>query len=579
MPAWGAIASAMTTRSRTFTRLDGVLSRMRAGKHGRSRGQDAKVHPPLAAGNQRPLSRLIVEQLFSRVAGAAPVGGNALRLLRDGEQNYGAWLAAIAAARHHVHFENYIFLADPVGRRFADALVAKAQEGVRVRVLYDWMGCLGQVPRGFWRRLRDAGAEVRCFNPPRLDSPFGWLSRNHRKTVCVDGEVGFVAGLCVGQAWVGDPGRSLPAWRDTGIEMRGPAVADLEAAFVQSWAGAGGTSPERDPGHDPGPGNMAPPSPAGSVTLRVIGSRPNTMGLYRFDQLIAGMARRSLWLTDAYFVGTTSYVRALCDAAADGVDVRLLVPGASDIPVAKAMSRAGYRALLEAGIRVYEWNGPMLHAKTAVADGRWARIGSSNLNIASWMGNWELDVAVEDEGFAAEMERMFERDLQGATEIVLDLGRVHSTRQRTGPARRGSPGRLAAGAVGLGSAVGAAITNHRALGPAEAKVMAFGGGILLALAAVAIAAPRLLTVPLALLAVWIGVTLLVRAWRLRLSRAVPPPDPLPTGNPHAAPAHPHAPGITLDAAPDALGGHSPASRSDGEDRKLEPAAPDRRQPR
>jgi cardiolipin synthase len=565
-------------RSRTFIRLDRVLSKVRAGKHKRPRGQDAKVHPPLVAGNQRPLSRLIVEQLFSRVAGAAPVGGNALRLLQDGEQNYGAWLAAIAAAQHHVYFENYIFRADPVGHRFADALVAKAQEGVRVRVLYDWMGCLGQVPRGFWRRLRDAGAEVRCFNPPRLDSPFGWLSRNHRKTVCVDGEVGFVAGLCVGQVWVGDPSRSLPAWRDTGVEMRGPAVADLEAAFAQSWAGAGGTSPERDPSHDPGPGDVVPPSPAGSVTLRVIGSRPNTMGLYRFDQLIAGMARRSLWLTDAYFVGTTSYVRALCDAAADGVDVRLLVPGASDIPVAKAMSRAGYRALLEAGIRVYEWNGPMLHAKTAVADGRWARIGSSNLNIASWMGNWELDVAVEDEGFAAEMERMFERDLQGATEIVLDLGRVHSTRHRTGPARRGSPGRLAAGAVGLGSAVGAAITNHRALGPAEAKVMAFGGGILLALAAVAIAAPRLLTVPLALLAVWIGVTLLVRAWRLRLSRAVPPPDPLPTGNPHAAPANPHAPGITLDDAPGALGDHSPASRSHGEDRKLEPAAPDRRQP-
>jgi len=547
---------------------------MRPGKPGRSRGKAAKSHSPSVADNQRPLSRLIVEQLFSRVAGVAPVEGNALRLLQDGEQNYGAWLAAIASARHHVHFENYIFRADPVGHRFADALVAKAQEGVSVRVLYDWMGCLGQVPGGFWRRLRDAGAEVRCFNPPRLDSPFGWLSRNHRKTVGVDGEVGFVAGLCVGQVWIGDPGRSLPAWRDTGIEVRGPAVADLEAAFAQSWAEAGGMLPKRDPGHD----NRAAPSPAGSVTLRVIGSRPNTMGLYRFDQLIAGMARRSLWLTDAYFVGTTSYVRALCDAAADGVDVRLLVPGASDIPVAKAMSRAGYRALLEAGIRVYEWNGPMLHAKTAVADGRWARIGSSNLNIASWMGNWELDVAIEDERFAAEMERMFERDLQGATEIVLDLGRVHSTRHRTGPARRGSPGRLAAGAVGLGSAVGAAITNHRALGPAEAKVMAFGGGILLAVAAVAVAAPHLLTVPLALLAVWIGVTLLVRAWRLRLSRAAPP-DPLPTGNPHAAPAHPHATDVTLDAIPDALGDHTPAARSHGEDRKLEPAAPDRRQPR
>ena len=357
--------------------------------------------------------------------------------------------------------------------------------------------------------------EVRCFNPPRLDSPFGWLSRNHRKTVCVDGVVGYVAGLCVGKVWVGDPARRRPPWRDTGVELRGPALADLERAFAQSWSEAGGTLPDREV-------DSPAPAQAGAVSLRVIGSKPNTMGIYRFDQLIAGVARRSLWLTDAYFVGTTSYVRTLCDAAADGVDVRLLVPGASDIPVAKALSRAGYRALLEAGIRVYEWNGPMLHAKTAVADGRWARIGSSNLNIASWMGNWELDVAVEDEAFAAEMEQMFEDDLSGATEIVLDLGRVHSARSRPGPARRGSPGRLAAGAVGLGSTVSAALTNHRALGPAEAKVMAIGGGILLLVAVLAIVAPRLLTLPIALLAAWIGTTLLIRAWRLRLSRTSPP---------------------------------------------------------
>ena len=548
-------------RGRTLRRLGGTLLKIRPLAHSRHHSRSGGV-ADLVSDGQRPLSRIIVEQLFSRVAGASPVQGNSLRLLRDGEENYGAWLAAIAGARRHVHFENYIFRNDAVGRQFADALAAKAREGVPVRVLYDWMGCFGQVPRSYWRGLREAGAEVRCFNPPRLDSPFGWLTRNHRKTVCVDGQVGFVAGLCVAKVWVGDPSRNLPAWRDTGVELRGPAIADMQAAFAQSWAEAGSSLPDD--------AAVEPPPPAGAVSLRVIGSRPNTMGLYRLDQLIAGMARRSLWLTDAYFVGTTAYVRALCDAAADGVDVRLLVPGASDIPVAKAMSRAGYRSLLEAGIRVYEWNGPMLHAKTAVADGRWARIGSSNLNLASWLGNWELDVAVEDEGFAAEMERMFKDDLHGATEIVLDLGRVHSKHHKGGPARRGSPGRLAAGAVGLGSAVGAAITNHRALGPAESRVMAAGGGILLALAAVAVAAPRLLTIPLAVIAAWIGVTLLVRAWRLRLSRTGPAPETSSTGSPHAAPARPHA--------SDTPGDHAPAARLDGEDRKLEPAAPDRRQP-
>ena len=461
---------------------------------------------------------MAAEQLFSRVAGAAPVNGNQVRLLRDAAENYPAWLEAIAAARHSVHFENYIIRSDTAGRQFADALAAKAREGVAVRVLYDWMGCLAQVRPGFWRALRRAGVEVRCFNRPRLDSPFGWLSRNHRKTVSVDGTVGFVAGLCVGDAWVGDPGRNIPPWRDTGVEVRGPAVADLDAAFAQSWAHAGGA-----------PIPPLPPEPdkpaAGGVSLRVIGSRPATMGLYRFDQLIASIARQTLWLTDAYFVGTTAYVQTLCDAARDGVDVRLLVPGASDIPVAKALSRAGYRPLLEAGIRVFEWTGPMLHAKTAVADGRWARIGSSNLNLASWMGNWELDVAVEDSGFAGEMAAMFEQDLQRATEIVLDLGRVHSAAPRQNRPRRGSPGRLAAGAVGLGSAMGAAMTNHRALGPAEARVMAIGGALLLATAVLGVVVPMVLIAPFALLAAWVGTTLLIRAGRLSLAGQQQDPAP------------------------------------------------------
>ena len=133
---------------------------------------------------------------------------------------------------------------------------------------------------------------------------------------------------------------------------------------------------------------------------------PNSVGLYRLEQLVAAGAREYLWLTDAYFIGTTMYVQSLRAAAQDGVDVRLLVPSASDIPIVSALSRANYRALLEAGVRVFEWNGPMIHAKTAVVDGKWARVGSTNLNIASFMGNWELDVTVEDERFAREMEEM-----------------------------------------------------------------------------------------------------------------------------------------------------------------------------
>jgi cardiolipin synthase len=255
--------------------------------------------------------------------------------------------------------------------------------------------------------------------------------------------------------------------------------------------------------------------------LRVIASAPMTAELYRLDQLIAAGARRSLWLTDAYFVGGTPYVRALCAAARDGLDVRLLVPGASDVWLMRALARASYRPLLESGVRVFEWNGPMLHAKSAVADGRWARVGSTNLNVASWIGNWELDVAVEDGGFARAMEEMYREDLGRATEILLiarqrvRLAATPAGRPDRQESRQGSAGRAAAGALGIGRAVGAAVTGHRLLGPAEAKLMASAGAVLLVVAALAAWWPWLVAAPLAGVAGWMAVALLLRAWRLR----------------------------------------------------------------
>src|SRR5262245_16620046 len=144
------------------------------------------------------LPRAFADKAFSRAAGAPLVEGNRVRLLTDAEENYPAWLEAIAAARQTVHFESYIIHEDALGRRFAEAPIAKAREGVRVRLIYDWLGGLGKASRRFWRMLRAGGVEVRCYNPPRLDSAFGWVSRDHRKMLAVDGVVGFVTGLCVG---------------------------------------------------------------------------------------------------------------------------------------------------------------------------------------------------------------------------------------------------------------------------------------------------------------------------------------------------------------------------------------------
>jgi cardiolipin synthase len=456
--------------------------------------------------------RLLAGQALSRAGGAPLVPGNAARILKDAGEHYPVWLSAIGTARRTVFLENYIFADDEVGREFVAALAARAREGVRVRVIYDWLGSFSS-GRRLWRPVLDAGGEVRGFNPPRLASPLGWLARDHRKMLAVDGRIGFVTGLCVSRKWLGDPSKGVAPWRDTGIEVRGPGVAGIERAFAQTWAAAGAPLPAEELSD---PGAMAE---AGDVALRVLAAAPNIAGLYRLDQLIAAMASERLWLTDAYFVGVAPYVQALRAAALDGVDVRLLVPGASDLPLLSSLSRSGYRPLLEAGIRVFEWNGSMLHAKTAVADGRWARIGSTNLNLSSWLGNYELDVAVEDLRFARAMEEMYEEDLANATEIVLDArrrvcptgGYAHRRRSPAG----GSAARTAAGALRIGNAVGAAIADRRALGPAEAGVMTGAGLGLLGLALIGILWPLAIALPLALLAGWAAGSLLLRARMLR----------------------------------------------------------------
>jgi cardiolipin synthase len=477
-------------------------------REGRGARIDTAEFPPV---------RRVVEKAYARATGAPLIPGNGVRLLVDAKENYPAWLEAIAAARRTIHFESFIIHEDEVGREFAEALCAKAREGVRVRVVYDWLGAVGKTSRRFWRNLRDAGVEVRGFNPPRYDEPFGWLNRDHRKMISVDGRVGFVMGLCVGRDWVGRPEKNVEPWRDTGVEIVGPAVADMDAAFARVWETSGGEKippedlPERDTMEQ-----------GGDVAVRVIATEPNTVGLYRLEQLVAAGARKYLWLTDAYFIGTNMYVQSLRAAAQDGVDVRLLVPSASDIPVVSALSRANYRALLEAGVRVFEWNGPMIHAKTSVVDGQWARVGSTNLNVASWMGNWELDVTIEDEGFAQKMREMYCRDLEHSTEVVLSgrrkvrpVGGEERADRRQRSSRKGSATRAAAGVIGVGSAVGAAITNRRVLGPAEARLMVMSATVLLALSMVAVKWPRGLTYPLAFFGTWVALALFVRAYKLR----------------------------------------------------------------
>ena len=495
--------------------------------------------------------REVADQALSRTSGAPLIAGNAVRILKDADGNYPLWLAAIRGAQRLIYLENYIFEEDEVGLEFAEALSERASAGVRVRVIRDWMGSRSGASRGFWRRMQAAGVEIRCFNPPRLDSPFGWLSRDHRKSIAVDSEVAFVTGLCISRRWKGDPQRGVEPWRDTGVEILGPAVAAVEEAFAEIWEATGEPIPE---------GERSRPEQhrrAGEVSLRIVAGAPNTAGLFRMDQLIAASARRTLWLTDAYFVGVTAYVQALRAAARDGVDVRLLLPNATDLPLIRPLSRTGYRPLIEAGVRVFEWNGTMIHAKTAVADGRWSRIGSSNLNIASFLGNYELDVAIDNEAVAQAMEEMYTEDLEHATEIVLSRNRTRVRRisgaapvarlsraQRRQARQAGRKGSIAAaGAIRVANAVGAAVTNHRVLGPTESRVLFLTGLMLLVVATLSVVWPRAVAVPLAALTLWIGSSLIWRAARLRSRRRALEAQDKPSLGPAEAaePAQPVAP--------------------------------------
>jgi cardiolipin synthase len=484
----------------------------------------------------------LLDQAFSRAAGAVLIAGNGVRLLKDGEDNYAAWLAAIRQAQHKIYFENYFIVDDRTGREFAEALIERARAGVLVRLIYDWLGAFGKASRSFWRKLSDAGVHVRRFNPPRFVAPLNALHRDHRKVIAVDGRIGFVTGLCVGDMWRQDGA----GWRDTGVEIRGPAVCDIEHAFAKVWEACGAAPIAQDEFT-----TADRIETGGDVSVRIVANEPGTTGIFRLDQLIAAAARSTLWLTDAYFAGVPPYVQALRAAAKDKVDVRLLVPGASDIPILRPLSQAGFRPLLEAGIRVFEWKGSMLHAKTAVADGRWARIGSSNLNVASWVGNYELDAVIEHESTALAMEQMYLKDLENATEIVLKprsrpwrpelIGHRESRRDAGGTSageRRvreggaggadrdalglsstgGSASRAAAGVLRVGRAVGAALTEQRVLAHTEARVVAIVGVLLAAIATVGVLWPLLIAIPVAIILLWMAISLFFRAHALRKER-------------------------------------------------------------
>jgi cardiolipin synthase A/B len=352
-----------------------------------------------------PFSRAL-----DRATGARPIPGNIVRHIAISTDALDTMLEMIRGAQRTVHFENYIIHDDVTGSRFATAWADRARAGVRVRVLYDAFGSRG-TSSGFWRELRSYGVDCRPFRPIWTSGPIDVFSRDHRKLLVVDGERAMTGGLCIGDEWAGNQEDGLVCWRDTMVVVCGPAVAALEGAFGRMWARAGRPLPDDETGPSP--------DECGPSAVRVVEGLPGQSRVYRAVQLLAAAVTERLWITDAYLVAPPPLYAAFVDAARSGVDVRLLLPGMSDIPIVRIFTRSGYRELLHAGARIFEYRGPMLHAKTLVGDHAWARVGSSNLNVSSLVGNYELDLVAEHDGLTGTLATQFLHDMAQSREIVL----------------------------------------------------------------------------------------------------------------------------------------------------------------
>ena len=387
-------------------------------------GQPA-VSRPSAALSERMAQAGIdpgrLAELNAAAAGHTLIPGNKVTLLFDGPQTLGAMSAAIAAARTSINLETFIFDQDELGSRFADLLISRQRAGVQVNIIYDCVGTLG-TPDAFFARMREAGIQLCPFHPVNPLRRLGhWKinHRDHRKILVVDGAIAFTGGANISGTYAhgslfhrkSSSGTSL-GWRDTHLKIEGPAVAALQWLFVETWFS------QRKDGLDPR-AFFPPAGEPGDKTVRVLGSRPGSdFEIYRAYIQAMERATRSIHLTAAYFVPDAQIVQALTDAARRGVQVQLILTSVSDNSVVHQASQSYYQDLLRAGIQVFQMKSSILHAKTAVIDGAWSTVGSTNIDMRSFLFNQEVNVIVLGDGFGREMEDAFTEDLKNSTEVL-----------------------------------------------------------------------------------------------------------------------------------------------------------------
>lgn len=353
-----------------------------------------------------------IRNTLSIASGFQAVGGNKVMLLLNGGQAFPAMLEAIRSATSSIHLENNIVRDGEVVRRFVAALADRARAGVKVRMLIDWAGAdLGPENE---KALKDAGVTLVTFRPLRLSNLHLIHLRTHRKLLIVDGKIAFMGGVCFDDTWDGDATQP-DHWRDTQVRVEGPVVEHIQVAFVRAWVEA---KQDMLTSH-----TLFQTQPEGDVVCQLADSTPgSSQNPARMSILVSvWAAKKTIDATTAYFVPDHPTREALKEAAKRGVRVRLLLAGRdTDLKSVRYAGRISYKELLEAGVEIYEFQGSRLHSKTMVVDGAWASVGSVNLDRRSFAFNREANLNIFNEAFAAEMERVFEKDLERSKKVILE---------------------------------------------------------------------------------------------------------------------------------------------------------------
>ena len=400
--------------------------------------QETRTLRGVAAEGERDLLALHLQVLGS--SGDVDLyRGNRTRLLVDGPATFGAMKAAIARARGRVLLESYIVEDSGVAAEVAELLLQRAAAGVRVALLVDAVGSIS-TPDAFFKRLTDGGVAVCVFNPlsPTQRPGHGGLSRinhrDHRKLLVVDDEVAYTGGINISRVYGSGsfgPRRAADkpladGWRDTQIELRGPVVPALAQLFAKTWHGQGCVG---DLGR---PALRTTAAEPGQRIVKIMASDPRDESNRIYTALLAAVdqSQRSVRVTMAYFAPGPDFVQALCDAARRGVRVELVLPGRSDSMLVLQAGRSYYTQMLQAGVLIFEMEHAMMHAKTAVIDGVFSTVGSSNLDWRSFVDNSELNVVVLGEDFGAEMAALFERDRAASQAVTLQAWSQRGVKQR-----------------------------------------------------------------------------------------------------------------------------------------------------